>query len=121
MSTDTVPDERPADATAILRPTGSGEASTEQMTTTVTTTTDAAPRRRGYGALCASLPREFAFLILTMPIAIIGLSLLASVFFTGLGLIFLVFGILLVVAALFIARGFGTLELVRLPSGGRPR
>ena len=80
---------------------------------------DVAPRRRGYGALWASVPREFAFLILTMPIAIIGLSLLATIFFTGLGLIFLVFGIFIVVAAMFIARGFGTLELVRLEWAGR--
>jgi signal transduction histidine kinase len=97
----------------------------DTMTTDMTTTTtseraDAAPRRRGYGALWASVPREFAFLILTMPIAIIGLSVLATVFFTGLGLIFIVFGIFIVVAALFIARGFGMLELVRLRWAGRP-
>jgi signal transduction histidine kinase len=82
---------------------------------------DAAPRRRpGYGALWASVPREFAFLILTMPIAILGLVVLATTFFTGLGLIFIVFGIFIVVASLFIARGFGTLELVRLRWAGRP-
>ena len=73
MSTDTV---------------GFEEASSEQMTTTATSrATDAAPRRRGYGALWASVPSEFAFLILAMPIAIIGLSVLASLFFTGLGMI----------------------------------
>lgn len=94
---------------------------TETMTTETTTAdrADAAPRRHGYGALWASVPREFGFLILTMPIAIIGLSVLASVFFTGLGLIFIVFGIFIVVAALFIARGFGMLELVRLRWAGR--
>jgi hypothetical protein len=93
---------------------------TETVTTPSTTSTDAAPRRRGYGALWASVPRELGFLILTMPIAILGLSILASVFFTGLGLIFIVFGIFIVVAALFIARGFGMLELVRLRWAGRP-
>ena len=51
------------------------------------TATDAAPPRRGYGALWAKVPREFGFLILTMPIAIIGLVVLATVFFTGLGLV----------------------------------
>ena len=116
MSTDTVPNDHPDDATAILRPGRTEEASAATMTST---TTDAAPRRRGYGALWASVPREFAFLILTMPIAILGLTVLSSVFFTGLGLIFLVFGIFIVVAALFIARGFGTLELVRLQWAGR--
>ena len=99
---------------------------TDTMTTETPTATtkadraDAAPRRRGYGALWASVPRELGFLILTMPIAIIGLSVLATVFFTGLGLIFIVFGIFIVVAALFIARGFGMLELVRLRWAGRP-
>ncbi|WP_235934260.1 sensor histidine kinase [Agromyces humi] len=102
--------------------------STETMTTMTTTTTgtatptapDAAPRRRGYGALWASVPREFGFLILTMPIAIIGLSVLATVFFTGLGLVTVFVGIFLMVAAFFIARGFGTLELIRLSWAGRP-
>ncbi|SIN73345.1 sensor histidine kinase [Agromyces cerinus] len=82
-------------------------------------TTDAAPKRRSYWSLWAKVPREFAFLILTMPIAITGLVVLATTFFTGLGLIALVFGVFIVVASLFIARGFGTLELVRLRWAGR--
>lgn len=81
---------------------------------------DGASKRRGYWSLWAAVPREFAFLIVTMPIAITGLVLLTSIFFTGLGLIFIVFGIFILVASLFIARGFGTLELVRLRwAGGR--
>ena len=83
------------------------------------TTTDAAPRRRSYWSLWAKVPQEFAFLILTMPIAITGLVVLATTFFTGLGLIALVFGVFIVTASLFIARGFGTLELVRLRWAGR--
>ena len=110
MSTDTAPTDAPTP-----------NVSPPMTNATTSIPTDAPRRRRGYGALWASVPREFAFLILTMPIAIIGLSLLASVFFTGLGLIFLVFGIFIVVAAMFIARGFGTLELVRLEWAGRPR
>ena len=117
MSTDTVPTDRPDDATAILRPQQPGEASSANMTTT---TTDAAPPRRGYGALWARVPREFGFLILTMPIAIIGLVVLATVFFTGLGLVTIFVGIFLMVAAFYIARGFGTLELIRLRWAGRP-
>ncbi|WP_251039000.1 sensor domain-containing protein [Agromyces sp. ISL-38] len=93
--------------------------STETSTMTLERT-DAAPRRPGYGALWASVPREFAFLILTMPIAVLSIVVLATTFFTGLGLIFVVFGIFIVVASLFIARGFGTLELVRLRWAGRP-
>lgn len=84
------------------------------------TTTDTTPKRWSYWSLWAKVPREFAFLILTMPIAITGLVVLATTFFTGLGLIALVFGVFIVVASLFIARGFGTLELVRLRWAGRP-
>ena len=93
MSTDTVPTDRPGNgaadpATAILHPAATAEgASTAPMSTTTTTTTDAAPRRRGYGSLWAAVPREFGFLILTMPIAIIGLVIISTVFFTGLGLV----------------------------------
>ncbi len=68
---------------------------TASMTTTSTTATDAAPPRRGYGALWAKVPREFGFLILTMPIAIIGLVVLSTVFFTGLGLVTIFVGIFL--------------------------
>ena len=117
MSTDTVPTNRPDDATAILRPQQPGEASSVNVTTT---TTDAAPPRRGYGALWARVPREFGFLILTMPIAIIGLVVLSTVFFTGLGLVTIFVGIFLMIAAFYIARGFGTLELIRLRWAGRP-
>ncbi|HET8780162.1 MAG TPA: sensor domain-containing protein [Agromyces sp.] len=109
MSTETVPTDAPTP-----------NASTSMTSETTLSTTDAPRRRRGYGALWVGVPREFAFLILTMPIAIVGLVLLSTIFFTGLGLIFLVFGIFIVVAAMFIARGFGTLEVVRLEWAGRP-
>lgn len=78
-------------------------------------------RRRGYGALWASVPRELGFLVLTMPIAVVGLSFAATVFFTGVGLLALVVGVFVMVAAFYVARGFGTLELVRLEWAGRPR
>jgi signal transduction histidine kinase len=126
MSTDTVPTDRPGNeaadpTTAILHPTTTAEgASTAAMSTTTTSVTDAAPRRRGYGSLWAAVPREFGFLILTMPIAIIGLAIISTVFFTGLGLVAIVVGIFLMVASFYIARGFGTLELVRLRWAGRP-
>jgi signal transduction histidine kinase len=86
----------------------------------MTPSTDAAPRRRGYGSLWAGVPREFGFLILTLPIAIVALTVLATVFFTGLGLITLVVGVFVVVAALYMGRGFGMLEVVRLRWAGRP-
>ncbi|MFF2390379.1 sensor histidine kinase [Agromyces sp. NPDC058104] len=90
--------------------------------TAVPTAAETTPptRRRGYWSMWATVPREFGFLFLTMPIAIIALVLLSTTFFTGLGLIALVFGIFIVVASLYMARGFGTLELVRLRWAGRP-
>jgi len=74
--------------------------------------------RMGYGRLWAAVPRELGFLILTMPIAIVGLTVLSTVFFTGLGMVAIVVGIFLMVGAFYIARGFGTLELVRLRWAG---
>ncbi|QAY74984.1 hypothetical protein ET445_11390 [Agromyces protaetiae] len=74
-----------------------------------------APRpRRGYGGLWVALPRDFGFLILTMPIAVTGLTIVSTLFFTGLGLIALVVGVFLMIAAFYVARGFGVLEIVRL-------
>ncbi|KQQ95945.1 hypothetical protein ASF62_00710 [Leifsonia sp. Leaf325] len=66
------------------------------------------------------MPQELGFLLLTMPIAIIGLSIVASLFWTGIGSLVLVFGIFIVIASLYVSRGFGALELVRLRWSGRP-
>jgi signal transduction histidine kinase len=79
-----------------------------------------ARRELGYGRLWAAVPRELGFLILTMPFALFGLSVFASVFFTGLGLVAIVVGIFLMVGGFFIARGFGTLEIIRLEWAGMP-
>lgn len=75
--------------------------------------------RRGYGGLWRAVPRELGFLLLTMPIAIIGLSLLQGLFWAGIGTLIIMIGFGLVFVALYIARGFGTLELVRLRWAGR--
>src|SRR4051794_39180724 len=73
------------------------------------------PRTRsGYGALWARTPRELGFLLPLLPITMFALSVLSSIFFTGVGTIVLVFGIFVVLAALYIARGFGMFELIRL-------
>ena len=82
----------------------------------MTTQTLSAPARPrdNYGRLWAGVPRELAFLLPTLPIVVTALSVLASVFFTGTGMIFIVVGIFIVVASLFIARGFGMLEILRL-------
>lgn len=84
------------------------------------TDTTSAPARQTYGRLWAGVPRELGFLLPTLPIVVASLSILASVFFTGTGMIFIVVGIFIVVASLFIARGFGMFELIRLRGAGFP-
>ena len=84
------------------------------------TDTTSAPARLTYGRLWAGVPRELGFLLPTLPIVVASLSILASVFFTGTGMIFIVVGIFIVVASLFIARGFGMFELIRLRGAGFP-
>lgn len=78
------------------------------------------PRSANYGRLWAGVPRELGFLLPTLPIVIASLAILASVFFTGVGMIAIVVGIVIVVVALFIARGFGMFELIRLRGAGFP-
>lgn len=90
-------------------------------TTTMTTETAPAPKQRPlYARLWRGVPRELGFLLPLLPIVVIGLSVTASVFFTGAGMIFIVVGIFIVLAALFIARGFGMFELIRLRGAGFP-
>ncbi|WP_223360766.1 sensor histidine kinase [Leifsonia sp. ZF2019] len=76
--------------------------------------------RTTYGALWRGVPRELGFLLLTMPIAIVGLSVLQSLFWTGVGTIVIYVGLFILIGAFYTARGFGTLELVRLRWARRP-
>ena len=78
-----------------------------------------APMRTGYGSLWRDVPRELGFLLLTMPVAIIGLGLLQGLFWAGIGTLIIMVGFGLVFISLYIGRGFGTLELVRLRWAGR--
>ncbi|WP_285117051.1 sensor domain-containing protein [Leifsonia sp. fls2-241-R2A-40a] len=76
--------------------------------------------RATYASLWRGVPRELGFLLLTMPIAIIGLSVLMSLFWTGVGTIVIYVGVFIIVAAFYTARGFGIVELTRLDWAGRP-
>lgn len=76
--------------------------------------------RTTYGSLWRTVPRELGFLLLTMPIAIIGLSVLQTLFWTGVGTLIIYIGIFILVGTLFTGRGFGMLELERLKWAGRP-
>lgn len=88
--------------------------------TPATRPTDAAPRRRGYGARWAALPRELGYLLLGFPVAIVAFTVLVTLFSTGLSLIVIAVGVIVVLGALYAARGFGAFELMRLRWAGRP-
>ncbi|RLQ86523.1 sensor histidine kinase [Mycetocola zhadangensis] len=78
------------------------------------------PRQaNGYGALWRGVPRELGFLLLTLPIAVIGFSVVVTLFSAGAGLLVVVVGLFVLTAALYVARAFGTSELVRLEAAGR--
>lgn len=100
-------------------PTAAPAAGTPGMSST-TETTDAAPRRRGYVARWAALPRELGYLLLGFPVAIVAFTVLVTLFSTGLSLIVIAVGVIVVLGALYAARGFGAFELMRLRWAGRP-
>ncbi|HEY2555579.1 MAG TPA: sensor domain-containing protein, partial [Diaminobutyricibacter sp.] len=79
------------------------------------------PARQGYSALWRGVPRELGFLVLTMPIAYVGFSILNGVLWAGVATLIIYIGVFLVSGSLYIARGFGTLELVRLRWSGQPQ
>jgi signal transduction histidine kinase len=84
---------------------------------------DAAPRQPNlYVRLWRMVPRELGFLLLGLPIATAGFVVSVTMFNTGVGTIVPLFiGIFVLIGALYVARGFGTLELVRLDwAGQRP-
>ena len=75
----------------------------------------------GYRGLWRTVPRELGFLLLALPVAVVALSVLSTVFFTGVGTIAIFVGLFVIVAALYAARGFGLVELTRLRwAGQRP-
>ena len=86
----------------------------------VSSTRPQEPARRGYGVLWRGVPRELGFLVLTMPIAYAAFSILNGVLWAGVGTLIIYLGVFLVAGSLYIARGFGVLELVRLRWAGQP-
>lgn len=85
------------------------------------TTTQSPSTPTGYLALWRGVPRELGFHILTLPLAVTGFVITVSLFSAGIGTIVTFFiGVFLVIGALYVSRGFGTLELIRLEWAGRP-
>lgn len=78
-----------------------------------------------YGELWKRVPGRAVYLLAVFVLAMTSLSLLASLFWTGVGLLVLIVGLPIVVLALLIARGFGVadrfmLTLTALPEIAEP-
>lgn len=90
-------------------------------------TTDIAPRPapvhgfwRRYAGLWATAPGAAVYLLAVFVVAMVSVSVLASVFWTGIGLVVLLVGIPIVVVALLIARGVGVADRYLLRLTGLP-
>ena len=83
---------------------------------------DAAPAKANfYAQLWRSTPRELGFLLLGFPIATAGFTISIALFNTGIATIVPIFiGVFILLGSLYVARGFATLELIRLDWSGRP-
>lgn len=90
------------------------------MTNTAPAT--ATPERALYWRLWAGVPRELLFLLLGFPIALTAFIVTQSLFWTGVGSIFtFILGVVCIIGAMYVARGFGWLELRRLELARMPR
>lgn len=92
------------------------------MTTTLEPTPTLWP---GYGGLWKRVPGNAVYLLVVFVLAMASATILASLFWTGVGLLILVIGLPIVVGSLLIARGFGVadrflLQLTGLPSVAEP-
>ena len=80
----------------------------------------AMPQRNFYLGLWRRVPRELGFLLLGLPIATVGYGVTIGLFTAGVGTLVTFFiGLILLIAALYVSRGFGTLELIRLEWAGQ--
>ncbi|BDZ46454.1 sensor histidine kinase [Naasia aerilata] len=77
-------------------------------------------RRTTYGRLWAGVPRDLLFLLPTLVVVLVGMIAVSTLFSIGTGLLAIVIGLPAVLAALFVSRWFGMLEVIRLEAAGRP-
>ena len=78
-------------------------------------------RRGGYLGLWRTVPRELLYLFFAFPISIVGFVVTIGLFSAGVGTIVTFFiGVILIIGCLYVARGFGIVELALLEAAGRP-
>lgn len=84
-------------------------------------TIDTAPRSASlYGSLWRSMPRELLYLLVAFPISLVGFGVTVGLFSAGIGTLVTFFiGVVLLIAALYVSRGFGVLDLALLRFTGR--
>ena len=84
------------------------------MTTTDLRTADPSVTTgyRGYGGMWRTLLPGLAYLLTWFPIALVGFSLTIWLFSAGVGMLAIFVGVFLIIGALYVARGFGTLNLM---------
>jgi signal transduction histidine kinase len=94
---------------------------TEPVTSETVTINAAAKKPNFYVSLWRATPRELGFLLLGFPIATAGFAVSIALFNTGVATIVPIFiGVFILLGSLYVARGFATLELLRLDWAGRP-
>lgn len=97
--------------------TGPKQGTLEEIMTTETT----AARSSAYGRLWRGVPKELAYLFIAFPLSLVGFTVTITLFSTGLGTLVIFFiGVVLVIGALYVSRGFGMLDLALLEWTGRP-
>ncbi|WP_424935649.1 MULTISPECIES: sensor histidine kinase [Bacteria] len=80
-----------------------------------------APNRKGYAEAWRWAPGAALYLVvLSIPTAILGMALILSVFLVGVGSIVLVIGVPLMVAGLYLSRGFAVTDVALQGIGGAP-
>jgi len=79
------------------------------------------PALRSYGSLWRRVPMELGYLLLGYPLALAAFITTVTLASTGLGTIVTFFiGVVVFIGALYVARGFGTLDLRLLEWTGQP-
>jgi len=74
-----------------------------------------------YARLWINVPRELGYLFIAFPLATVAFGVTLALFNAGVGTLITFFiGLILLIAGLYVARGFGTLELALLRWSGRP-
>ncbi|WP_243074972.1 sensor histidine kinase [Microbacterium sp. SS28] len=75
---------------------------------------------RSYGALWKRVPGSAVYLLAVFVLAMTSVSVLSGLFWTGVGLLIIVIGLPIIVATLFVARGFGVADRFLLGLTGLP-